>query len=189
MEKAIEQKGTEGTKEFEELVREATSDLSYIYLLVFGDLNLLPPAGQRMDLIAKVTELRDAKQQGKHLGSNLGTTITLLLCVLRTMAAKKQTREFSHTKFVGDELALVCTLLVEKNASYGNTALEPCGIFARGSALDLIDVRIDDKLSRLLNAPEAFGEDVLLDLAGYLVLRLIVLRRDGDKAGAEGAAS
>lgn len=182
MEKEIKRKGTEGTKEFSELVRDATRDLGIIYLKVFGDLRLLPYPEQRAELVAKVIELRDLIRSVKHLGSTLGDTITLLLRVLRAMAAKKQTREFSHTKFVGDELARVCNLLVEKNASYGNTALEPCGIFARGSALDLIDVRIDDKLSRLLNAPEAFGEDVLLDLAGYLVLRLIVLRREGFKS-------
>jgi len=34
----------------------------------------------------------------------------------------------------------------------------------------LIRVRIDDKLNRIRNQPEAFGEDVVLDLIGYLVL-------------------
>ncbi len=66
--------------------------------------------------------------------------------------------------------AEVADMLVEKNQSYGDSALHPVGIFARGSAADLIRVRIDDKLSRLRNAPDAFGEDAIKDLIGYLVL-------------------
>lgn len=31
-------------------------------------------------------------------------------------------------------------------------------------------MRIDDKLTRIRNNPEAFGEDPVLDLIGYLVL-------------------
>lgn len=52
----------------------------------------------------------------------------------------------------------------------GDPALCPLGIFSRGRASDLIRVRIDDKLTRIRNNPEAFGEDPVLDLIGYLVL-------------------
>jgi hypothetical protein len=61
-------------------------------------------------------------------------------------------------------------MLVEKNKSYGDSALNPTGIFAKGKASSLIECRIDDKLNRIRNAPEAFGEDVVQDLMGYLVL-------------------
>ncbi len=64
----------------------------------------------------------------------------------------------------------VAELLVAKNAAYGNSALDPIHVFADGNAADLIRVRIDDKLSRIRNSPEAFGEDPILDLIGYLVL-------------------
>jgi hypothetical protein len=50
--------------------------------------------------------------------------------------------------------------LVEKNQAYGDSALHPIGLFARGRASDLIRVRIDDKLR----------EDAVQDLLGYLVL-------------------
>jgi hypothetical protein len=64
----------------------------------------------------------------------------------------------------------IAAMLIEKNRAYGDSALRPLGIFARGSAEDLIRVRIDDKLNRIRNQPEAFGEDAVLDLIGYLVL-------------------
>jgi len=37
-----------------------------------------------------------------------------------------------------------------------------------------IDCRIDDKLSRLARGSEFPGDDTVLDLAGYLILRRIV---------------
>jgi hypothetical protein len=66
-------------------------------------------------------------------------------------------------------------LLLEKNRAYGDSALNPLGIFAKGRAVDLIRVRIDDKLNRIRNAPDAFGEDAVMDLIGYLVLLHLAL--------------
>jgi len=66
--------------------------------------------------------------------------------------------------------AIISDMLVEKNQSYGDSALHPVGIFAKGKAEELIRVRIDDKLNRLKNAPNAFGEDAVKDLIGYLIL-------------------
>lgn len=60
--------------------------------------------------------------------------------------------------------------LVAKNRSYGDSALNPMAIFAKGDAVSLIRVRIDDKLNRIRNAPDAFGEDAIKDLTGYLIL-------------------
>ena len=72
----------------------------------------------------------------------------------------------------------VLDLLIRKNKQYGNSALEPTGIFAKGSAEDLIRVRIDDKLNRLLQGDDSIesDEDIVLDLIGYLVLLLISMR-------------
>ena len=65
--------------------------------------------------------------------------------------------------------------LVEKNKAYGNSAAEPVGIFSkRLDPLAQIDVRIDDKLNRLLKGNEYAGDDTIKDLAGYLLLRMIV---------------
>lgn len=66
-------------------------------------------------------------------------------------------------------------MLISKNAAYGDSALHPLAVFGRGKASDLIRVRIDDKLSRIRNNPEAFGEDPILDLLGYLILLQLAL--------------
>jgi|TARA_R110002020_G_scaffold177619_4_gene370395 hypothetical protein len=72
----------------------------------------------------------------------------------------------------------VLDLLIAKNKQYGDSAMNPTRIFAKGSAEDLIRVRIDDKLNRLLQGDNSIerDEDVILDLIGYLVLLLIAIR-------------
>jgi hypothetical protein len=63
------------------------------------------------------------------------------------------------------------TLLISKNAKYGNSALEPLGVFSQLSAKNGLLVRIDDKLKRIKNGSlEKDDEDVVNDLIGYLVL-------------------
>jgi len=65
--------------------------------------------------------------------------------------------------------------LIEKNKAYGNSAFEPIEIFAKElNALAQLDVRIDDKLSRLARGSEYPGDDTIKDLAGYLILRMVV---------------
>tara|TARA_R110000824_G_scaffold325400_2_gene512317 strand:+ start:865 stop:1128 length:264 start_codon:yes stop_codon:yes gene_type:complete len=73
----------------------------------------------------------------------------------------------------------VLDLLISKNKQYGDSAMNPTRIFAKGSAEDLIRVRIDDKLNRLLQGDKSIerDEDVILDLIGYLVLLLIAVRK------------
>jgi hypothetical protein len=62
-------------------------------------------------------------------------------------------------------------LLLEKNEKYGNSALEPLGVFSKLSAKEGLLVRIDDKLKRIKNGSlEKDDEDVINDLIGYLVL-------------------
>jgi hypothetical protein len=72
--------------------------------------------------------------------------------------------------------------LVAKNRAYGDSALRPARIFAQGSASDLIRVRIDDKLNRIRNQPDAFGEDAVQDLLGYLILFQIATDIEGAAA-------
>lgn len=59
--------------------------------------------------------------------------------------------------------------LVEKNRAYGNSALDPVRIFSKANTEEQLLIRIDDKLSRLVRGSDA-GEDVVLDLLGYLIL-------------------
>jgi hypothetical protein len=62
-------------------------------------------------------------------------------------------------------------LLISKNLKYGNSALEPLGVFSQLSAKEGLLVRIDDKLKRIKNGSlESDDEDVINDLIGYLVL-------------------
>ena len=78
------------------------------------------------------------------------------------------------------ECEFVKRMLMDKNAKYGNSALEPVRIFSKANPVEQILVRIDDKLSRLRSAKSNEDEDVLLDLIGYLIL-LRVAKNATDK--------
>lgn len=83
----------------------------------------------------------------------------------------------SKSQLAAEAIQIVCddikALLLEKNASYGNSAFEPIGIMSKGlTAEQQICVRIDDKLSRLQRGSEYPGDDTMRDLAGYLLLKL-----------------
>ena len=66
-------------------------------------------------------------------------------------------------------------LLIAKNQKYGNSALEPLGVFSKLDAKEGLLVRIDDKLKRIKNGSlERDDEDVINDLIGYLVLLKII---------------
>jgi hypothetical protein len=72
---------------------------------------------------------------------------------------------------VGVVLDEIRELLIAKNKKYGNSALEPLGVFSQLSAKEGLLVRIDDKLKRIKNGSlERDDEDVINDLIGYLVL-------------------
>ena len=82
-------------------------------------------------------------------------------------------------KKVQEEITNVCAdvaeLLISKNKKYGNSALEPRRIFSKASAIEQINVRIDDKLSRIANRQSDEDEDVEKDLIGYLILKRVCL--------------
>lgn len=69
--------------------------------------------------------------------------------------------------------------LIEKNNSYGSSIDDPISIFAkRIDKLSAIDVRIDDKLSRLMKGSEYPGDNTIKDLVGYLIFRMILTDKD-----------
>ncbi len=77
--------------------------------------------------------------------------------------------DFSH--LVSTYLLEIRELLINKNIKYGNSALEPLGVFSKLSAKEGLLIRIDDKLKRIKNGSlENDDEDVINDLIGYLVL-------------------
>ncbi len=73
----------------------------------------------------------------------------------------------------------VKSLLLEKNAAYGDSALEPVRIFSKATPVEQILVRLDDKLSRISRGGGIVGddEDVIQDIIGYLILLQIALDR------------
>lgn len=75
-------------------------------------------------------------------------------------------------------LSEITELLISKNEKYGNSALEPLGVFSQLSPEQALFVRIDDKLKRIKNGSlEKDDEDVVNDLIGYLVLLKILTRK------------
>ena len=80
----------------------------------------------------------------------------------------------SDNKFAEDVhnvLQEIEDLLIAKNKKYGNSALEPLGVFSQLSEKEGLLIRIDDKLKRIKNGSlDRDDEDVVNDLIGYLVL-------------------
>ena len=79
-------------------------------------------------------------------------------------------------ELITDECARLETMLLEKQAAYGDSATNPLRIFSRASAIEQILVRIDDKLSRIARGAPESSEDTVLDLIGYLVLLRVAMR-------------
>lgn len=67
----------------------------------------------------------------------------------------------------------IADLLIAKNKAYGDSALNPVRIFSKASRIEQLNVRIDDKISRIQRGTDFGDEDTVRDLIGYLVLRLI----------------
>lgn len=61
-------------------------------------------------------------------------------------------------------------MLIEKNKSYGDSAINPVRIFSKADSVEQIKVRIDDKISRISRGKEFYGDNDIDDLIGYLVL-------------------
>ena len=64
----------------------------------------------------------------------------------------------------------VAQMLIEKNISYGNSALNPIRIFSTAESTEQLKVRIDDKLNRVKNNQGFAGDNDIDDLIGYLLL-------------------
>lgn len=74
-------------------------------------------------------------------------------------------------------------LLIDKNKRYGDSALNPVRIFSKADPLEQLNVRIDDKLSRMFYGGDCDPEDVKKDLTGYfLIQRVAELRAERDAA-------
>ena len=84
---------------------------------------------------------------------------------------------------VRTEIRITCDsikeLLIQKNINYGDSALKPANIFAKGSAVENLSARIDDKLMRIANKGlDKNTLDTVDDLIGYLVLLKIAIKEE-----------
>lgn len=81
---------------------------------------------------------------------------------------------------IRDYIIAICeeikAFLIEKNEAYGNSISDPIRVFSKADTLEQINVRIDDKLSRIMRGKEYGQEDTELDLIGYLVFKRVVKR-------------
>lgn len=69
-----------------------------------------------------------------------------------------------------DKCLDVAEMLIKKNISYGDSALNPMRLFASSDSVEQLKVRIDDKLNRIKNAQGFAGDNDIDDLIGYLIL-------------------
>lgn len=90
---------------------------------------------------------------------------------------KKQKSEFEthHSltktqKLIVKECNYIRDLLLEKNESYGDSAIDNLQIFGRSKPGEAIRCRIDDKLKRIACGKKFKDERTTEDLIGYLIL-------------------
>ena len=77
-------------------------------------------------------------------------------------------------KMISAECDNIKNILLQKNKEYGDSAIHPVRIFSSADNIEQINVRLDDKLSRIKNkGVKTIEEDTELDLIGYLILKRV----------------
>jgi hypothetical protein len=77
----------------------------------------------------------------------------------------------TETQFtIGQVCDEIKAMLIAKNKSYGDSALNPVRIFSTSDSVEQLHVRIDDKLSRITRGGSFIGDNDIDDLIGYLIL-------------------
>lgn len=86
----------------------------------------------------------------------------------------------------GEEIMNVCLdiaeMLLRKNISYGNSAIDPVRVLSQANPEEQILIRIDDKLNRLKYQQEYENEDTVQDLVGYFILLMVMRRQAAQEA-------
>jgi len=83
---------------------------------------------------------------------------------------------------IEEECARIASILLDKNERYGNSSLQPFGLFKSVKKESKIEARIEDKLKRIQKFASEDDkhckdyEDAVDDLIGYLILYRIALR-------------
>lgn len=116
---------------------------------------------------------------GMDSGDDFETQIAALLVLDRCSCLEEPVSD----ETIRAECERVGEFLVAKNRSYGASAFALTHCFDKSlSLLDRINVRLDDKISRLMHGNGEVAEDTELDIIGYIVLKSVVRRiiRNGD---------
>jgi hypothetical protein len=93
----------------------------------------------------------------------------LMKVVIRKKAATAADKSLSSQGKITAVANSIRDLVLEKNQRYGDAALNPLKIFSKLDAGSSIQIRLDDKLSRIINGDELRKNDVA-DVLGYLIL-------------------
>ncbi len=95
----------------------------------------------------------------------------MLLNKEKLMKDKKESPKLNFDWHLEKVTEKIVNLLKEKNAAYGNTALNPANVFSKLDSTEAICARLDDKLSRIKNRGiNDKTEDTIDDIIGYLLL-------------------
>lgn len=86
-------------------------------------------------------------------------------------------------KIIIEECEFIKNFLLDKNRKYGDSAINPIRIFSNSNPIEQINVRLDDKLSRIVRGDKTIeDEDVDIDFIGYLILRRVAKKvQNNDK--------
>lgn len=163
---------------------------------VLADVGGLPP--ERHDHLARSIEiLTDAGCSDEDkidlltriLCAENSTQVADAVSIAWMKTDEKKRRSADLDSFIGPEAltrtqALIVeecdrlkSMLLDKNRRYGDSAINPVRVFSRADPIEQIKVRIDDKLSRAARGDASTeDEDVVTDLAGYLVLLKVAER-------------
>ena len=144
--------------------------------------------------MSKISILEENKDNRKDILSQIGLglisngnvmTYMYLICTFifeRLLDGKKSYAYASVEVFKHDISEIIDKIestLLMKNIEYGNSVLEPVRVFSNANPIEQINVRLDDKLSRMLNdCDKTIKEDTVFDFMGYLILKMIAEKVD-----------
>ena len=126
------------------------------------------------------------KEGEKHLMNNFpGLRYEMSAILDHKISTKPPQHKFTATEQkIVNRCKEIQEMLLDKNKRYGNSSLEPFGLFTNIKRESKIEARIDDKLSRMKtfvknNKRQSEDyKDAIRDLTGYLILYSIALEEE-----------
>ena len=142
--------------------------------------------------VSKINMLEENKDKRKELLSQISlglplrgnvSTYMYLICTFIFERLLDSNKRYTSIEFFKHDMSEIIdkieSILLMKNIEYGNSVLEPLRIFSNSNPIELINVRLDDKLSRMLNdCDKTIKEDTVFDFIGYLILKMIAEKID-----------